>query len=67
VTARLTPAEARALGIDVPAAKKKRTTKHTGGGKYHTKCKTCDEEFTTAAAEDRHVHDAHHVRYELIP
>jgi hypothetical protein len=65
VTARITAAQAKALGIDVPT-KKKRTTRKTGVGPYHTRCRTCGEEFTTMASEDRHVHDFHHVRYDLV-
>ena len=66
MTARLTVAEARALGLTSAAVKPKRTTRKVGRGPYHTRCRTCGVEFTTAASEDRHVHDTHHVRYELV-
>jgi len=69
MTARISAKEAKALGLSAPDAKpaKKRTTRKTGSGPYHTRCKTCGEEFTTAASEDRHVHETHHARYELVP
>jgi len=66
VTARLSVAEAKALGLTSAAKGKKRTTRKTGRGPYHTRCRTCHVEFTTAASEDRHVHDTHHVRFELV-
>ena len=67
MTARLSAAEAKALGLTSTSAAKKRTTRRTAkGGPYHTRCRTCGEEFTTAASEDRHVHDTHHVRYDLV-
>jgi len=47
-------------------ATKKRTTRKTGRGPYHTRCRTCLVEFTTAASEDRHLHDTHHTRYDLV-
>ena len=65
MTARLTAAEAKALGLTKPATRP-RSTRKTGRGPYHTRCRTCLEEFTTAASEDRHVHDTHHVRYDLV-
>jgi len=65
VTAHLTEAEARALGLDVPK-KKTRTTRKTGAGPYHTRCTACSSEFTTAASEDRHLAETHHSRYELV-
>jgi len=65
MTARLTEAEARKLGLDVPK-KKARTTRKTAAGPYHTRCKKCGEEFTTQAAEDRHLKVTRHVRYELV-
>lgn len=65
--ARLTPAEARALGLPAPKARARtRTTrKVVRGQQYHTVCKVCDEEFLTQAAEDRHLADTGHARYEL--
>lgn len=47
MTARITAAEAKALGLDVPGGKK-RTTKHTARSPYRTKCLTCGEEFDYA-------------------
>ena len=78
--AHLTAAEARALGIDpkrgraiarqaindvIDEARGKRTTRKTAPGPYRTVCHDCGEVFTTRAAEDRHVTDAQHWRYEL--
>ena len=67
MTARLTVAEARALGLTSAAVKPKRTTRKVGRGPYHTRCRTCGDEFISAAAEDRHVIAARHWRYELVP
>ena len=65
MSARITEAQARAMGLEVPT--KVRTTRRVAkGGTYHTKCKTCGEEFNTIAAEDRHLHDTHHARYEIV-
>jgi hypothetical protein len=61
---KLTPAQAAALGIDVKQAK--RTTRKEASGPYMTQCRTCGEVFNTRAAEDRHVVETHHARYELI-
>ena len=65
MAARLTEAEARALGLDVKA-KRARTTRKTAAGPYRTICKTCDVVFETSAAEDRHVADTGHARYEIV-
>ena len=62
--ARLTTAEARALGIDVEA-KRTRTTRRTARAPYHTRCMSCGAVFTTQASEDRHV-SAGHARFELV-
>ena len=64
MTVRLTPAEARRLGID-PTPTRTRTTRREAAGPYHTRCTTCGDEFTTIAAEDRHLTAGHH-RYELV-
>jgi hypothetical protein len=61
---RLTPAQARAIGVDTAAPK--RTTRRAAAGPYHTRCTRCGEEFTTEAAEERHLIAAHHARYELV-
>ena len=63
--ARLTAAEAKALGVDVTT--KSRTTRRTVKGvPYLTICKTCEMEFRTLASEDRHVEATKHARYELV-
>lgn len=63
--ARLTAAEARKLGIDTKASGKVRT-RTTAKGPYCTRCVTCGTVFHTMAAEDRHLVDTHHGRYEMI-
>ena len=63
--ARLTAAEARRLGID-PGPARRSTRKVARGAPYHTRCKTCGEEFTTEASEERHLVAEHHARYELV-
>lgn len=60
--ARLTPAQAKKLGIDV---KQKARVRKTAKGDYHTRCHTCDKEFHTMASEDRHVAGGHN-RFELV-
>jgi hypothetical protein len=62
--ARLTRADAKRLGLDVPASGPSRTVARAP---YHTRCMSCGAVFVTQAAEDRHV-DAvgGHVRFELI-
>lgn len=62
--ARLTPAEARALGVDVPA-RQARTTRRTARREYLTRCHDCGETFPSVAAEDRHLADTGHHRYDL--
>jgi len=64
VVVRVTAAEARRLGVDVPASS---STRRVARAPYHTRCMTCGAVFTTQASEDRHV-DAlgGHVRYELV-
>ena len=65
--AHLTPAQARRLGLDVP-------TTGTGAGRtrkvarapYRTRCTRCGTEFTSEAAEERHLIAEHHARYELV-
>lgn len=63
--ARLTRADAKRLGLDVPAST--RSTHKVARAPYHTRCMACGAVFTTQAAEDRHV-DAQggHLRFELI-
>lgn len=67
--ARMTVAEARKLGLldgtEMKAAKV-RTTRKTARGPYHTRCTTCQEEFTSMASEDRHVNTTQCRRFELV-
>ena len=64
--ARLSRADAKRLGLDVPASSPSRR-RTVARAPYHTRCMSCGAVFTTQAAEDRHV-DAvgGHVRFELI-
>jgi len=62
-------AEAKKLGIDVTKVSKVRTKskdRATAEGPYHTRCHDCQVEFTTQAAETRHVDDPGHHRFELV-
>lgn len=64
--AHLTPAQARALGVDVPASSGAgRRTRKAAPGHGVSRCATCGETFTTDAAEDRHV-TAGHNRFETV-
>lgn len=64
----LTLEQARKLGIDVKQKVKRRTTgKHVARAECsNTRCCTCGEVFETTAAEDRHVTEARHARYESV-
>jgi len=71
LTAHLTAAQARRLGIDTDAdrathvaATQPRRTRRALPGHGVSVCHTCGETFTTAAAETRHVADTGHARYE---
>ena len=64
MTARISVAEARRLGIDVPAKTSRNRT--VARGPYRSVCHTCGTVFTTYAGEDRHVHDTHHARYSTL-
>jgi len=66
VSARLTTAEARALGLSVPEARARTTRKEVTGIPYWSRCHTCDEVFTTVASEDRHLTATHHSRYSVL-
>jgi hypothetical protein len=63
--ARLSRDEAQRLGLETPPTR--RTTRRVAtGGQYHTRCHDCQEDFTTQAAEDRHLVATHHARYDLV-
>lgn len=64
MTVRLTAAQARALGVEAKGKVRRRTT--VKGEPYHTICTTCRTEFHTQAAEDRHLVDTRHARFELV-
>lgn len=63
MTIKLTPAQAKTMGVDVKT--KTRTTRTTARGAHHTICTACLMEFHTVAAEDRHVAPGHN-RFELV-
>jgi hypothetical protein len=66
--AKLSPARARALGLDVPpsAGVTRRRNRRAVPGHGTTRCHDCGETFTSDAAETRHVNDNRgHCRYEL--
>lgn len=63
--ARLTPAEARRLGIDTPRSTSSRS-RRTARGTYHTRCHDCGERFLTVASEGRHLDDTGHHRFEVV-
>jgi len=65
VTAHLTVAQARALGLDVPAPRS-RPTRRALPGHGRSRCFVCGEVFSTIAAEDRHVVETSHARYECV-
>jgi hypothetical protein len=63
MTARLSNADLRRLGLAAP----KRTTRKTARGPYLTECVLCaGSRFTTQAAENRHLEATGHPRYALI-
>lgn len=68
MAAHLTPAQARALGIAVPAGARARAPKDRGTapGPYLTECFDCREQFRTRASEDRHHAETKHARYQLV-
>lgn len=72
VTAHLSVAQARALGIDidadraahVAATRPRRTRRALARDGARSTCHSCGATFTTDAAETRHVADTGHHRYE---
>jgi hypothetical protein len=61
---RVTPAEARRLGVDVAST---RAPSRVARAPYHTRCMGCGAVFTTQASEDRHVDPlGGHARFELV-
>jgi hypothetical protein len=62
-------AEARKRGLldqPVKAARVRKKDHSTAEGPYLTRCHYCQVEFTTQAAETRHVDDPGHHRFELV-
>ena len=60
----LTEAQAKKLGIEVPKTKKSR--KGMGRDGARSRCVKCGEEFTSDAAETRHLIETMHARYEGV-
>ena len=69
---KLTKAQARALGvsadsegtgppISAPPARKRKPKEP-----YHTRCRTCGEEFRSLSAEERHLMEHRHARYDIV-
>ena len=65
MAARITAAEAKRLGIDVPQAKARKRSV-AKGEPYLTECHVCHERFDTQVAEDQHLDATRHHRYELV-
>lgn len=66
--AHLSAGQARALGlVQSPRNDAQRKTRREASGPYLTRCVTCHQEFDTRAAEDRHVNQTRHARYEALP
>lgn len=75
MTARISAAEAKKLGLTpdpdappVPGTGSGRRTGKRAKALYHSVCMTegCGKEFKTEAAEERHLHQTHHARYQLV-
>lgn len=64
MTARLTPAEARALGLTEKKPPKKTGKTVRAKDCLPNRCVTCDETFTGETAERRHAEQTGHLRYE---
>ena len=70
--ARISEAEAVRLGLIEPgtvgrkSGKKKPSTKGMGRGGAKTRCTTCHAEFTGDTAEERHMTEHKHYRFELV-
>lgn len=62
---RMTEEQARAAGLLKGKAKKKSTAGMGRGGAV-SRCTTCQVEFTSDAAEDRHMAETPHRRFETV-
>lgn len=72
MTARLTTAEARALGIDPTGASSAARARSTRRGRSATGdqvaiCHDCGQTFHGETAAARHNAETHHARFELAP
>lgn len=66
MSAHLTEAEARALGLPVPQRRRRPTRSSGGRRSARSRCVACGEEFTSDTAETRHVETAGHHRFESV-
>lgn len=65
VPARVTEAEARAMGLDVKVRRRKNRSEARGA--YHTRCTHCEATFDSVTQEDKHLaFHPDHTRYELV-
>lgn len=66
MTAHLTPAQARALGIGntLPVVPRRTTRRALARDRATSTCHACGATFTTDAAETRHVAATFHARYD---
>ncbi len=69
--ARLTRAEARRLGLDgkgapLPSPRRSPRRRPAEPKDYRTVCKDCALVFTSIAAEDRHVDETRHCRFDWV-
>lgn len=64
VTVRMSEKEAKRAGLVAPKSKStRRAAPHAGA---ISRCCSCKTEFTTIAAENRHVEETKHARYETV-
>lgn len=67
MTAYLSAKEAKRLGIDASGpAPEAASAPRRKVIPYHTRCRKCREEFTTMAAESRHMKAEGHLTFELV-
>jgi len=69
---KLTAAQLRALELAVTAnidlhKQAKPARKRKPKIPYHSRCARCGEQFTTMAAEERHLIEHRHARFEILP
>lgn len=62
----MTEAQARALGLKPPAARRKKKGMARAGAKSRCATPGCGFETDSDAAEDRHIAETGHLRYEAV-